>query len=130
MEQKKETQGDQGGQIESASRLSERSEVTQPVETTMPELTQRSILDVSIGLNSIAVDDEVILVDVLTNKYFRLNNTGAFILSLVQQQRLSLEELSGRVAQKFHLAPDEASELVLPFVRDMVLKGVISLNKS
>ncbi len=98
MEQKKETQGDQGGQIESASRLSERSEVIQPVETTMPELTQRSILDVSIGLNSIAVDDEVILVDVLTNKYFRLNNTGAFILSLVQQQRLSLEELSGRVA--------------------------------
>lgn len=129
MEQANETTEDIREKVEDTSLPSSQVEVTRSSEENIPEFTDSSIFDVSIGLNSIDVDADVIIVDLLSNKYFRLNSTGALIWRLVQQ-RLTLRELSEQMAQRFNLAPDRAFEIVSTFLKEMLRKGVVASTDS
>jgi len=97
---------------------------SQEIRTSGIKLTPQTVIEASLGLKGIDVDDEIILVDLLADYYFRLNSTATFIWQLVLQT-ITLEEISQQLSQKFHLPSDKASEVVSGFVDELIKKGLV-----
>lgn len=87
------------------------------------EFTSQSTFAIVPGVKTIEVDADMILVDVLKDKYVRLNSTGTFILRLMIEGR-PFGEISEQVAQHFSIDADRASEETSSFLKELIRTGM------
>ncbi len=87
------------------------------------EFTSQSTFAMVPGVKTIEVDADTILVDVLKDKYVRLNSTGTFILRLMIEGR-PFEEISEQVAQHFSIDAERASEETSSFLKELIRAGM------
>src|SRR5205085_9415017 len=85
--------------------------------------TPQSVFEPVIGFKTVEIDDEMIMIDLLSDTSVRLNSTGTFIWRLILE-RLSLEEISNQLSEKFKLDFDKAFEIVSAFVAELVKRNL------
>jgi hypothetical protein len=94
---------------------------------TKTELTPQSSFQITIGINSTQIDNEFVLVDLLSNKSFRFNFTGSFIWSLIAKN-VSLEEIENAFSSEYNLSSEEAHEYIIRFIKNLIHSGLIALQ--
>ncbi len=114
-------------EISSETKESEAiEESTFVVSNNVEEINWESTFVVLVSISGIELDDETILMEMLSGKYFRLNATGTYIWRLVLQ-KFSLGEIGKQLARSFSLDSDEANEFALSFIKDLVKKGILTV---
>ncbi len=88
-----------------------------------------TIFEVSLGLNCIEMDDDIVVFDVLGNKYFRLNATGAFIWRLVLE-RSSFSQIANQLSRTYQLTTEKAEETASAFLEKLVSQGLVVQSTS
>jgi hypothetical protein len=96
---------------------------TTAMEARDVEFTSQSTFAAVPGVKSIEVDADTVLVDVLKDKYVRLNSTGTFIWRLLIEGR-PFGEISGQVAQHFDIDSNRASEETSAFLKGLINSGM------
>ena len=93
------------------------------VKSTETELTPESRLGISPGFRMIEIDNELVLADMLGDRYFRINATGAFIWRLLFQQP-SLEEISNKLSRESNISHEEAVVVARQFLKILMDRGL------
>lgn len=91
------------------------------------DLTPQSIVEAVIGVNSLEIDSEAILVDLLTDQYIRLNSTATFIWRLILQ-RCTVEEIGKQLSREYRLSNDKGYEVASDFIRKLVRRGLATFS--
>ena len=94
-----------------------------PLMTAEPNLTSATRVQVSLATRSVLVDDEVIVLDVLHDRSFRLNSTATRIWSLLQDPQ-SIEDLSKQMATDLNLKGKALKEVIIEHVRELHRLGL------
>jgi hypothetical protein len=87
-------------------------------------LTSESTFVWSVGFRALEIDDELVLLDSLSDRCFRLNATGTFIWKLVVRAR-TLKAISEEVASEFEIDEQEAYEVAATFLAQLVDKRLL-----
>jgi Coenzyme PQQ synthesis protein D (PqqD) len=92
---------------------------------TIPQREPRRAMIVSPDIRWNLTDEGGLLLDIKTSKYYSLNSIGAVIWDgLVAGS--TIDELAGRVRERFHASRDQVQSDVTAFVQSLEQKGVIS----
>jgi len=86
------------------------------------ELRPHNLIQPLLGVRAIEVDDEVILADLLSDQYVRLNPTATFIWRLILQT-IPLREISRQVAAQYTLDSDRAYDVTAGFIKELIRRG-------
>jgi hypothetical protein len=103
--------------------------MTNAAEATMTELSldPSVVAEPSLGLRSLELDDELILIDQLTDRSFRLNATGRRIWALLND-RCTVGEVTAALERDYGLGPDEAREVANGYVAQLSELGLAAIQ--
>ena len=80
----------------------------------------------ALGLKGVESDGEIVVLDILTNRYFRFNAEGTYLWKLVMQ-RLTVADMSEQMSKDFQITPERAQEIVTTFTAKLVRAGLAVL---
>lgn len=86
-----------------------------------------AVVEPSLGLRGLELDDDLILVDQLTDRSFRLNSTGKRIWALLND-RCTVGEVAGTLERDYGLDPSEASEVANGYVAQLSELGLAAVQ--
>lgn len=86
-------------------------------------LSLDSPVEASVGLRGLPVDDDLILIDLLSDRSFRLNSTAGQIWMLIQERR-TVREVAESLQQEYSLDPREAEEAASQHIRNLLDLGI------
>jgi hypothetical protein len=75
------------------------------------------------------VEDGAVLLHMRTKRYYSLNETGATIWQLLTDE-VPLDEIAGRLAERYDVEPPAANEAVERLIDDLAAESLISLETS
>ena len=75
------------------------------------------------------IDDEVILLDLRSAEYLRLNESGAMLWTLLQPGKTA-SQLAGSLAERFSLSAEQAARDVSGFLESCEAKGLLQAQRS
>jgi hypothetical protein len=90
-------------------------------------LQESTAVEAALGIRGLEVDDDLVLVDLLNDRAYRLNPTGGLIWKLIQSRR-TIGELTEEVARAYGLGPDETAGLAREYVGQLVELGLASTD--
>lgn len=70
-------------------------------------------------------DDESVLLDLNTRRYYTLNETGVVIWRHISDGR-SIDEVKSAVLERFEVSVEEAESCVVEFVTNLEKEGLVS----
>ncbi len=82
-----------------------------------------------LGISQQRIDGEAVLADLLSNRYFNLNTTGADIWQGIVNGD-SLTHIAGQLTTRYAIAPSLAQENVLIYVRQLANASLIVIHRS
>jgi len=88
-----------------------------------PSLPLDSPVEARVGLRGLQVDDDLILIDLLSDRSFRLNSTAGRIWMLIQERR-TVREVAEALQQEYSLDRSEAEEAVTEHIKYLVELGI------
>lgn len=71
-----------------------------------------------------SLDDEAVVLDLASKRYFQLNTTGAAIWQGIADGE-STDALVARLVNSFDIARDDAAEAVASFVTELRARGLV-----
>ena len=75
------------------------------------------------------IADDTFLFNEKTNKYFKLNTTGSFLLGQLKSAR-STEELAQSLSENFSgISPDESEEVVKHFIDTLIEAQLVQISQ-
>ena len=103
--------------------------MTNAAEATMaePSLDPSVVAEPSLGLRSLELDDDLILIDQLTDRSFRLNSTGRRIWALLNE-RYTVGEVADALERDYGLTADEAREVANGYVIQLSELGLAAIQ--
>lgn len=103
--------------------------MTNTAEATMAEqaFDPSAVVEPSLGLRGLELDDDLILFDQLTDRSFRLNSTGRRIWALLSE-RYTLGEVMGTLEREYGLDPSEAREVTNLYVAQLSELGLAAVQ--
>lgn len=93
------------------------------------ELDARDWFASAYGLDTMEVGDELVVLDRLSGKSFRINASGAVIWRSVANG-LNFTEIRETLEARFSLAPAEADEITREFLASLGSRGLVSRRRS
>lgn len=90
-------------------------------------LDSNAVVETSLGLRGIDIDDELILVDVLSDRSFRLNSTGRRIWALLDE-RATVGEVAAALANEYGVAHDEARAIADRYIAQLSNLGLAAIQ--
>jgi hypothetical protein len=75
------------------------------------------------------VEDGAVLLHMRTKRYYSLNETGSTIWQLLTDE-VPLDEIAGRLAERYDVEPPAANEAVERLIDDLAAESLISLETS
>ena len=87
-------------------------------------VTLDSTFEGLIGLSAVSVDDELVLIDYLADRYYRLNGTGAILWKTIIAGR-PLKDVAQEVQRIYRLSSEKSTQVVLDFARELSVSGLI-----
>ena len=103
--------------------------MTNTAEAPMTELAfdPSAVAEPSLGLRSLELDDELILIDQLTDRSFRLNSTGKRIWSLLNE-RCTVGEVAAALEHDYGLTAADAREVANAYVVQLSELGLAAVQ--
>src|SRR4051794_10962610 len=101
------------------------------VETTVSErpLEPNVLVQATMGMRGLSVDDDLILIDLLSDRSFRLNATGRQIWLLLEERR-TVGDIAAALERDYRLDPQEAEEVATAYIAQLVDLGVAATEGS
>ncbi len=87
-------------------------------------LYEESVVQASLGMRWVDLTDQVVVLDVLTDRVFRLNSTGGFIWRRLQRPR-RVRDLQAEVASAYGIDEEESREASQEFLRGLLAHRLI-----
>ncbi len=87
-------------------------------------LTEESIVQASVATRAVWLTDDAVVLDVLTDRVFRLNSTAGYVWSLLQQPR-RIGEIKETVRVAYGIDRDETDGPMDELLRDFLDAGLI-----
>ena len=87
-------------------------------------LNPTSKFEILIGTKSLEIDDELIVIDPLRDKYVRLNSTAKYMWSLLLD-RPSLKNIQDKLCEKYGLEQNKSINISKYFMNDLVNSGLV-----
>ena len=75
------------------------------------------------------VEDGAVLLHMGTKRYFSLNETGAEIWRLIEED-VSLDDIPRRLSERFDVAPDEARRAVAELIAELIAAELLEVVHS
>jgi hypothetical protein len=88
-------------------------------------ISASSKFEPTLGIDEIKIDDELLVIDPLSERYFRLNPTGVFIWQTVCQGG-DLASVAKAIADHFHLENERALPIVLQYTEQLFRAGLLA----
>lgn len=104
---------------------SKRPAIDYPKGKGFSELKAEDRFEIALAVQATVLDDEIVILDPLTNQGFRANNTGTQIWSGVGRHR-AVGEIAKELAERYGLPAKYAEEITENFLEDMRAKGLIA----
>src|SRR5215208_5166466 len=98
--------------------------MTQIEPGTEVNLTDGAVVQASVGTPWVPLSDESVVLDVLTDRVFRLNSTAAFIWELLQEPR-RVGELHAAVATAYRIDETETRNATDDLLRQLLAESLI-----
>lgn len=84
-----------------------------------------TLFQIQIGIASSGVEEETIVGDLLSNRSFRLNSTGARIWQELQSGEKTFLEIAQKVQKEYQLDANSSEESVVSFLHELIALGLI-----
>lgn len=91
------------------------------------QLRPDSVVEPSLAVQWIPLDDEIVLFDPLRNKVYRFNGTGAFIWRCLERAT-TVAEIQRQVASEYRLDDGAAAEAIEAFLGELLDLGVAAAH--
>lgn len=91
------------------------------------DLTQDAVVQAALGTRWVALSDDSVVLDVLTDRVFRLNATAAFIWQRLQEPR-RVGELQAEVRRAYEIDEIEAELATSELLRELVAEGLVGAS--
>lgn len=114
------------GQEELSSHHSEESAA---VSDKKQKFSPDTMFQIQHGVVSSEIDEELIVGDLLGNKYFRMNSTGAFIWSSIKDFN-KFSDLVDALRLKYELESAVAEETVSKYLTEAIDNGILASTSS
>jgi Coenzyme PQQ synthesis protein D (PqqD) len=95
------------------------------LEATLAEsaLELDSPVEAAVGLRGLQVDDDLVLIDLLNDRSFRLNATGGQIWMLIQERR-TVGDVAATLERAYGLKREEAETTAREYLEQLVELGI------
>jgi Coenzyme PQQ synthesis protein D (PqqD) len=98
-----------------------------------PVMAEQSIdlnapVEASHGLRGLEIDDELVVIDLLADRSFRLNSTGRMIWAHLQE-RSTLRDIVDTFEREYGLGREEAAEIVVDYVERLEELGIAAIQR-
>ena len=93
--------------------------------TRAEEITDETIFQGRLGVDSTETDNETIVGDLLSNRYFRVNSTGSFLWRIARSEG-SLAQIVSAFSEEYHIDKDLSHREVKEFLVAMVRAGLLT----
>jgi hypothetical protein len=87
-------------------------------------ISRKDTFHLTIGMSAVELDEESLVLDALSNRSFKLNETGTFIFGALQQGA-DLDCIGQRLAERYSLEPGLAESVTIEFLQEMLRRGLI-----
>jgi hypothetical protein len=84
-----------------------------------------TIFQVQLGVMFSETEEETIIADLLSNRYFRVNATGAYIWRKAKTETKTFSDVVENLSEEYKLDPKVAEEVVQGFLEDVVEAGLL-----
>jgi hypothetical protein len=84
-------------------------------------------VEAAVGLRGLEIDDELVLIDLLSDRSFRLNATGRHIWTLLQQ-RCTVGDVADSLVSKYGLDTQAAREVATTYLAQLQELGLVAMQ--
>jgi len=88
------------------------------------DLSDGASVQASLGTQWVELEEDSIVLDVLTDRVFRLNATAAFVWGLLQEPRC-VSDIEAALSSAYGLDAAEAKEATRALLVDLIGKGLV-----
>ena len=100
-------------------------ETRQPVDLMM---INRTILHRSSDVPGTTIENETVLLDLSTGRYYTLNRLGSIIWEYCTANR-AISDIHAIVCQRFDVTPERALEDLVALINDLVQEGLLKVER-
>jgi len=92
------------------------------------KLTTQSVIQRNNEILTSDIDGEKVMMSIQHGEYYGLGNTGSFIWDHIENQ-IKIKDLINLITQEFNVDNEQCTNDILPFLIDLVEKGLIIATK-
>lgn len=92
------------------------------------KLSEETIIQRNNEILTSDIDGEKVMMSIQRGEYYGLGNTGSFIWDNIEN-KIRIEDLINLITQEFDVNKEQCLNDIMPFLNDLVEKGLISATK-
>jgi DNA-directed RNA polymerase delta subunit len=92
------------------------------------KLSKQSVIQRKNEILTSDIDGEKVMMSIQQGEYYGLGNTGSFIWDHIENQ-IKIEDLINLITQEFNVNKEQCLNDIMPFLTDLVEKGLIIATK-